>query len=874
MKTLNLGGFASAAFLATGFLFGEAYGQAPELAKPIVTDQLVFEERGGEVAVEAEHFVAQRLNDVRSWYRTSGLDQPKASDDADPPHAEGASGGAYVECLPDTRHNHDHRLIAGENFSNQAGQLAVLEYLVHFNTPGRYYVWVRAYSTGTEDNGLHVGLDGEWPASGQRLQWCEGKRGWRWESKQRTAANHCGEPYKIYLDVAEAGLHRVHFSMREDGFEFDKFILTQNRTFARPEGEGPDPVAKQGRIPQTFAEAGEVSSLLVEPRSAHGGGELKVTGELKQWHKVSVTLDGPFAHERDERPNPFRDYRMTVRFTHLSGAVSYDVPGFFAADGDAANSSAESGTAWRAHFAPDRTGTWTARVSFVHGKDAALDADANAEAWQGYHGASISFVVAPSDKLGRDLRAKGRLQYVGKRYLQFAGSGEYFLKAGADAPETFLGYADFDGTIARKKNVPLKTWEPHVSDWREGDPTWQDGKGKGMIGALNYLASKGCNVFSFLTYNAGGDGDNVWPFVARDDKFHYDCSKLDQWGVIFDHGTRMGHYLHFKMQETEMDDNRRGEGTRNVPTSLDGGALGAERKLYCRELVARFGHALALNWNLGEENTQSTAELKAMASYIQEVDPYNHIVVVHTFPNQQDQVYRPLLGEQSVLKGMSLQNSHIRDTHWQVVKWVDESTAAGDPWVVAFDESGSAKHGQVPDWGYEGFRGVDSAGEKVYSQHEVRRQTLWGTLMGGGAGVEYYFGYRVPQNDLICEDWRSRDQSWDYCRIALQFFARLPFAEMKNANALVGNPKHENSVYCFAQPGDVYVVYVPTGGGAKLDLTDVEGEFSVQWFNPRSGGELQVGTKRRLVGGLTNAIGLPPTERKEDWAAVIRRVSE
>ena len=31
-----------------------------------------------------------------------------------------------------------------------------------------------------------MGLDGKWPKSGQRLQWCEGKRSWQWESKQRT----------------------------------------------------------------------------------------------------------------------------------------------------------------------------------------------------------------------------------------------------------------------------------------------------------------------------------------------------------------------------------------------------------------------------------------------------------------------------------------------------------------------------------------------------------------------------------------------------------------------------------------------------------------------------------------------------------------
>ena len=34
---------------------------------------------------------------------------------------------------------------------------------------------------------------------------------------------------------------------------------------------------------------------------------------------------------------------------------------------------------------------------------------------------------------------------------------------------------------------------------------------------------------------------------------------------------------------------------------FDNGDLGPQRKLYYRELIARFGHHLALNWNLGEE---------------------------------------------------------------------------------------------------------------------------------------------------------------------------------------------------------------------------------------------------------------------------------
>ena len=60
--------------------------------------------------------------------------------------------------------------------------------------------------------------------------------------------------------------------------------------------------------------------------------------------------------------------------------------------------------------------------------------------------------------------------------------------------------------------------------------------------------------------------------------------------------------------------------------------------------------------------------------------------------------------------------------------------------------------------------------------------------MGGGAGVEYYFGYQFVETDLDCEDWRSRDASWDYCRIALEFFSEneIPLVEMQPADQLIG----------------------------------------------------------------------------------------
>jgi len=616
------------------------------------------------------------------------------------------------------------------------------------------------------------------------------------------------------------------------------------------------------------------------PQSLDGTGAVRIGGELKEWHKVTLTLDGPYARERDIDPNPFTDYRMTVTFSHESGSPRYAVPGYFAADGNAAETSADAGNKWRAHLSPDKTGRWNYTVSFVKGPQVALTA-APGMALKPFDSFEGSFVIAPTDKGGRDFRAKGRLQYVGQRYLRFAGTGEYFLKAGADAPEDLLAYADFDGTRANKlrqaragEAMPsdLKTWRPHVRDWQPNDPTWKDGKGKGLIGALNYLAGKGCNAFSFLTYNAGGDGDDVWPFVERDDKLHDDCSKLDQWGIVFDHATALGLYLHFKMQETENDD-LRGPG---AAQSLDGGDLGPERKLYCRELIARFAHELALNWNLGEENTQSPAQQRAMARYIHETDPYHHHIVVHTYPDWQDKVYPELMGDKSCLTGASLQNSW-RQAHRRTLKWVTESARAGKPWVVANDEQNPPDLGVPPDPGYAGFdgRAVENGG-KSYTLDDIRKLCLWGALMAGGDGVEYYFGYKLPQNDLGCEDWRSRDKSWDFCRIALEFFPahHAPFWEMVNADALISNPGNTNERFCLAKTGEIYLVYLPNGGTAELDLSGATGDFTVQWFNPRTGGRLMDGSTRSVRGGAKVPLGVPPMDATQDWLAVVRSTRE
>jgi hypothetical protein len=572
-------------------------------------------------------------------------------------------------------------------------------------------------------------------------------------------------------------------------------------------------------------------------------GQVTVSGELKKWHRVTLTFEGPDSGE-NATPNPFLDYRLSVTFT--SAEKSCTVEGFYAADGNAGETSANAGNKWRVYFVPDRTGLWSYRVSFRTGASVALSPDPNAGSAGLLDGLTGTFQIAPTDKTAPDHRAKGMLRYVGKHYLQFAETADYFLKAGADSPENFLGYADFDGTYDTGAMRGLTEgadtefihkFAPHAADWRPGDPTWKNGKGKNIIGALNYLASKGVNSVYFLTYNVdGGDGKDTWPWTEPNEKLRFDCSKLDQWEIVFSYMDKLGIALHVVTQETENDQ------------GLDGGELGIHRKLYYRELIARFAHHLAIEWNLGEENTNTHQQRLDFAGFIRWHDPYDHPIVVHTFPGQYEMVYKPLLNFED-FEGPSLQMGDVNRAHLETLKWVKASNS-GRKWVVCVDEIGPADTGVMPD-------------ANDYQHDRPRKYALWGNLMAGGAGCEWYFGYKYPNNDRTCEDFRSRERMWDLTRYAVEFFRKyLPFAEMTPNDRLVSNG------WCLAKEGEVYCVYLPQGGGSNIQLS--EGRYSVEWFNPRNGGNLTSGSIKEVSGPGEVSIGQPPEEPNNDWVVLVR----
>ena len=592
-----------------------------------------------------------------------------------------------------------------------------------------------------------------------------------------------------------------------------------------------------------------VSSINAQQFTSRG----EVSGELKQWHRVTIDFQGPSTSETASQ-NPFLDFRLDVTFVHHDSGQTFLVPGFYAADGNAGLTHANSGNVWRVHFAPNRIGDWTYVASFRAGDEIAVAASPVAGTSGGFFdGQSGTFTVAESDKAAPDFRTSdlGLIKNRGHHYMTYAGGG-VFLKGGPNVPENFFGYAGFDNTPSAGHD-----FDQHISDWNPGDPDWDDDDsdsvaddGRGIIGALNFVADEGGNSIYFLPMNIGGDGQDTFPTIAAGNKTRYDVSKLDQWELAFSHATSKGIMLHFQLAETE-----------NANENYhDNGTLGIQRKLYYRELIARFGHHLGVQYNVGEENDYGTTRRRQFAAFIKSIDPYDHPVTSHTRGNDYDDHFNPLLGNGD-FDITSFQGGNSRTSMANLIStWRTRSANAGTPWAISFDEPQKIENDKS-----------DSNNGYIHG----RRDKMWPVFMAGGAGFEWYVqedggGHGFDQR---IDDFRAMDDALNWTGYAVNFLSDMPLLEMSPSHSL-GNSTAGNNTYVLAKPNDTYAMYNDrNGSGWTLNLAGATGQFEVKWLDPRNGGGLQNGSVLFVNGGGTVSLGNAPDNINQDWAAVVRRAA-
>ncbi len=576
------------------------------------------------------------------------------------------------------------------------------------------------------------------------------------------------------------------------------------------------------------------------------------TGQPVVWSPMELTFTGPMANAADSNPNPFLDYRLVVHFEGPGGR-KFDVQGYFDGDGNGGL----QGDHWSVRFTPSSTGEWRYWVSFRQGPGVAVASEPDAGNPTQFDNATGAFRVEGLKPGTPDFLRWGTLKYAGGHYLKFV-DGQWWIKGGTDEPENFLAYAGFVNTKGSHR------FRNHEKAWRPGDPDWGNGAGKAIIGALNDLSDRHVNSIYFLTMNIGGDGKDVWPWLGEpnpngaetNDNLHFDLAKLHQWEAVFSHAQRRGIALHFVFDEAE----------RRNKLELDQGELGTERKLYYREMIARFGHHNALQWNLCEEYNLEfdlgPDRVRAFADYVRELDPYDHPITVHSAGDPLKKLAFTFGDPLFDVTSVQLNQRRID----LVTEAIRKATAdAGRPLPAHMDEftvDVGQKQSHIP---------ADDA-------ERQRREKLWPTYLSGGS-IEFILEGLLDAGDFTTP---AREKLWRYTWNARKFVQDLPFQEMEPADCLIsggatidvgmgGGKTSEMGPQVFAKPGRIYAIYYPKGNATgKLNLSGFEGSFERLWYDPRSGE--YAGQSSILTGGGPAEVGQVPRDPQSDWVALVRRV--
>ncbi len=218
---------------------------------------LTFEESGGLVSIEAENFTANTAQGSHSW--------ALLTDSA-------ASGGSLMASTPDNGTAHNTGYVTNS---------PRLDYEATFASSGTYHVWVRGRAGGAgiyDSDSVHVGLNGAAVSSADRISSFSGSFGWSHDTMDGAIAT---------INVPSAGTHTVNVWMREDGFYFDKLVLTTDAAFTAS-GNGPAETPSSGSGPDCTPASYEAESM----SSTTGG---SVSGGWNIWSNGNISTSHDFS---------------------------------------------------------------------------------------------------------------------------------------------------------------------------------------------------------------------------------------------------------------------------------------------------------------------------------------------------------------------------------------------------------------------------------------------------------------------------------------------------------------------------------------------------------------------------------------------------
>jgi len=273
----------------------------------------------------------------------------------------------------------------------------------------------------------------------------------------------------------------------------------------------------------------------------------------------------------------------------------------------------------------------------------------------------------------------------------------------------------------------------------------------------------------------------------------------------------------------------------------------ADEHRFIRYAVARFGAFSNITWDLGDDLDRFRDDrwTHETGTLIEQWDPYQHLATSHPVDNVHQDRTSPWFGFTSF-------QEWSRKQHAFMLSQRKQQEALGRIIPQTNEEYGYEDH--YPRWA-EGF-GSETA--------DVLRRCAWDIAMAGGyqttgescrRGVHIWpdtgGGWMNGRGDDTMTMLEGYAHMVDFFT-AFEWWKAEPHDEFVNA----GN-------YCLAKPGEIYVVYLPNGGGVSLKLA--AGDYRAIRFDPTTGAKVDLPPAH----GPAWNTALP---QDHDWALIFRKL--
>lgn len=277
-----------------------------------------------------------------------------------------------------------------------------------------------------------------------------------------------------------------------------------------------------------------------------------------------------------------------------------------------------------------------------------------------------------------------------------------------------------------------------------------------------------------------------------------------------------------------------------------------DERRYIRYAVARLGAFSNITWDLGDDldRYRDEAWTHSTGTMLDEMDPYEHLATSHpSIDNRHQDRVSPWFGMTSFqrwerpLHGWILEQRKKQLKTGRIIPQVNEEYGYEDhypPWAKNrnfLSPAASADSNRRAAWEIAMAGSYQTTGETAKRGTGMVADTGGGWVNGRGDDTMVMLkGYAHMVDFFTSFDWWKTE----------------PHDELVN-----------NGAFCLANPGRLYVIYLPHGGKVTTEIKF--GKYRARWFNPRNG-------EYSLISDADGpAWTSPASPDSSDWVILLKR---